>query len=70
MGLKGLMTAMGMNGFALAGLLISFAAFAAILVWILMRPQGEMDNQARLCIDEDDASATQSSSGLKDTGNG
>lgn len=70
MGLKGLMTAMGMNGFALAGLLISFTAFVAILVWILTRPQGEMDNQARLCIDEDDASTTDASSGLKDTGNG
>jgi len=70
MGIKGLMTAMGMNGFALIGLLISFTAFVAILVWIWTRPQSEIELQARLCIDEDDASVTDAFEGLKDKGNG
>lgn len=70
MGLKGLMTAMGMNGFALVGLLISFTAFVAILVWIWTRPQSEIDSQARLCIDDDDASVSGASHGLKGNGNG
>ncbi len=70
MGLKGLMTAMGMNAFALAGLLISFTAFVAILVWIWTRPQSEIETQARLCIDEDDAMATIAPDRLKESGNG
>ena len=70
MGIKGLMTAMGMNGFASIGLLISFTAFVAVLVWIWTRPQREIEMQSRLCIDEDDVSATNTSHGLKDTGNG
>lgn len=69
MGLKGLMTAMGMNGFALAGLLISFTAFVAILAWIWTRPQSEIELQAQLCIDEDDVSVSDASHGLKDNGN-
>jgi hypothetical protein len=55
MGLKGLMTAMGMNAFASAGLLISFSAFVAILVWVWTRPQNEIEKQARLCIEDDDS---------------
>ncbi len=62
MGIKGLMTAMGMDGFALAALLIFFTAFVAILVWAWTRPRSEIDAQARLCIDEDDVSATDVSS--------
>jgi hypothetical protein len=69
MGIKGLMTAMGMNGFALVGLLISFTAFVAILVWIWTRPQSEIELQARLCIDDDDAPATGAFDGLKGEGN-
>ena len=54
MGIKGLMTAMGMNRFAELALLMSFIAFVAILVWIWTRPRGEIEAQARLCIDDDD----------------
>ena len=57
MGLKGLMTAMGMNFFAVIGLIISFTVFLSILVWLWTRPQNEIDAQARLCIDDDDNSA-------------
>lgn len=70
MGLKGLMSAMGMNGFALLGLLISFTAFVAILVWIWTRPQREIEHQAQLCIDDDDTVPAHASDGLKDFGNG
>ena len=58
MGLRGLMSALGMNFFALAGLVVSFAAFVAILIWLWRRPQSEIEAQARLCIDEDDDSTT------------
>lgn len=54
MGLKGLMTAMGMNGFALAGLLLSFALFVAVMIWVCTCPKARLEAQARLCIDQDD----------------
>ena len=46
MGLRGLMSALGMNFFAVAGLLVSFAAFVAILVWLWTRPRNEIEAQA------------------------
>lgn len=52
MGLKGLMSAMGMNGFATAALVICFVVFVAILVWTWTRPKSEIDRHARLCLDE------------------
>ncbi|MBM4092897.1 MAG: hypothetical protein FJ276_26340 [Planctomycetes bacterium] len=57
MELKGLMSGMGMNGFALVGLAISFVAFLAILVWIWSRPQKEIDAQAWLFADDEAARA-------------
>lgn len=69
MGLKGLMSAMGMNGYALLGLVISFTAFVAILIWIWTRPQREIEDQARLCIDDDDTAPAHASDDLKDSGN-
>ncbi|MHB8897760.1 MAG: hypothetical protein ACYC6Y_03330 [Thermoguttaceae bacterium] len=70
MGLKGLMTVLGMNGFAIGALLVSFTTFVAILAWACTRPQREIDLQARLCIDDDDAPATPSSPASEDLGHG
>ena len=54
MGIKGLMSAMGMNTFATIGLLISFTAFMALVLWIWTRPQNEIETQARLCFEDDE----------------
>ena len=54
MGLKGLMTSMGMNGFAEAGLVLSFLAFMAVLVWAMTRSRDEMEAKSRLWMEEDD----------------
>lgn len=53
MGLKGLMSAMGMNFFAQAGLLLSFASFVAVLWWTWSQPDREMERCARLPIDDE-----------------
>ena len=54
MGLKGLMSGLGMNAFAVAGLVVFFALFGAIIVWTWTRPQREIECQARLPLEEDD----------------
>ena len=46
--MKGLLTELGMNWFTLVSLFVSFCAFVAILVWVVTRPQAEMDEQAKL----------------------
>ncbi len=53
--MKGLLTELGMNSFTLVALVISFCAFVAILVWVVTRPQHEMDAQARLYEDHEPA---------------
>ena len=53
MGIKGLMSGMGMNWFALFGLVVSFCAFVAIVIWTWSRPRREIDAQARLPLDDD-----------------
>lgn len=55
MGIKGLMTWMGMNGVAIACLVACFSLFCAIVVWTFTRSRAEMDSRARLCLDEDDS---------------
>jgi hypothetical protein len=54
MGLKGLMTAMGMNFVAIASLLFFGAMFLAIAIWVWLRPHGEMDACARLYQDPEE----------------
>ncbi len=54
MGLKGLMTGMGMTPFALVSLVLSFSAFVAVLVWTFTRSRQELDAQSRLWEDDDE----------------
>jgi cbb3-type cytochrome oxidase subunit 3 len=54
MGLKGLLSGLGMNGFAVIGLVAFFALFVAIVVWTYTRPQREIECQARLPLEKDD----------------
>jgi hypothetical protein len=52
--MKGLLTELGMNTFALIAMVISLVAFVAILVWVHSRPQSEIDAQARLYEESDE----------------
>jgi cbb3-type cytochrome oxidase subunit 3 len=54
MGLKGLMSGLGMNLFAVTALTVFFALFVAIVVWTYTRPKREIECQARLPLEEDD----------------
>jgi len=54
MGLNGLLSGLGMNVFAVTGLIVFFALFVAIVVWTWTRPQREIECQARLPLEEDD----------------
>jgi hypothetical protein len=51
--MKGLLSELGLNMFTIISLVVSFAAFVAILVWVYTRPQSEIDAQARLYEDDD-----------------
>lgn len=51
--MKGLLSELGMSGFTLAALVISFAAFVAVIIWVSTRPKSEMDAHARLYEDDD-----------------
>jgi cbb3-type cytochrome oxidase subunit 3 len=54
MGLKGLMTSLGMNWIALIALVVFFCAFLGILIWTWTRPRGQMEARARLPVDDED----------------
>ena len=54
MGLKGLLSGLGMDVFAVTALVAFFALFVAIVVWTWTRPQREIECQARLPLEEDD----------------
>ncbi len=54
MGIKGLMTYLGMETFGLVALVICFAAFVSIVVRVVLKPQREVDRQARLPLAPDD----------------
>ena len=54
MGIKGLLSGLGMNVFAVTALAVFFALFLGILVWTYTRPQREIECQARLPLEEDD----------------
>jgi cbb3-type cytochrome oxidase subunit 3 len=48
-----MLSAMGMDHFALAALLVFFGSFVAIVIWVWTRPRHEMDARARLPVDDD-----------------
>jgi hypothetical protein len=50
MGLKGLMTGLGV--YDAIGLVLSFSAFVAIVVWTCTRPRKEIEAQSRLWEDD------------------
>lgn len=54
MGLKGLMSGMGMSGFTMVAMVIALAAFVAVVVWTFSRPRDEMEAHSRLWMDEED----------------
>jgi hypothetical protein len=54
MGLKGLMTAMGMNSFAIVSLVLFVGSFVAICIWTWTRSSQELAGWARLYEDRDD----------------
>ena len=48
MGLRGLMSGMGMNLFAMLSMVLFVGSFMAILVWTLTRPSKEIESCANL----------------------
>jgi len=52
--MKGLLTELGMNTFALVGLTISFVTFCGLVIWAWTRPQKEIDTLARLYEDNEE----------------
>ena len=53
MGIKGLMSELGMDGLAVPGLVLCVCAFLAIVAWTWTRPRKEIDAQSRLPLEED-----------------
>jgi hypothetical protein len=53
MDLKGLMSSLGMNWYALVALVLFFGSFVSIVVWTLTRPRHEIEAQSRLWEDDD-----------------
>jgi cbb3-type cytochrome oxidase subunit 3 len=54
MGLKGLMSSLGMNLYAVIALVLFFGSFLAIAVWAFTRPQKEIEAQSRLWEEDED----------------
>ncbi len=54
MGLKGLLSGLGLNPFGLIALVLSLGTFLAILVWTLTRSRQELERQARLWEEHED----------------
>jgi cbb3-type cytochrome oxidase subunit 3 len=54
MDLKGLMSGLGMNAFAIIALLVFFSTFVGIVFWAWTRPRREMDAHAKLPLENDE----------------
>jgi len=54
MGLKGLMSEMGMNAFAVLALVLFFGSFLAILLWTMTRSRREIEAHANIPLQDDD----------------
>jgi len=55
MSLTDVMSNAGLVGFTEVGLVVSFVAFMAIVVWTMLRPQDEMEAEARKPLGSDGA---------------
>lgn len=55
MGLKGLMSSMGMDPFAMISLLLFFGSFVTILIWTYTRPKQDIESLSRLWEDDEQA---------------
>ena len=53
MSLADIMSHSGLVAFAEVGLIVSFVAFAAVVVWVMLRPRDEMDAEARKPLEAD-----------------
>jgi len=51
--LSDIMSHSGLVAFAEVGLVVSFVAFTAVVVWVMLRPRDEMDAEARKPLDAD-----------------
>jgi cbb3-type cytochrome oxidase subunit 3 len=51
--LSDIMSHAGLVAFAEVGLVVSFVAFTALVVWVMLRPRDEMDAEARKPLDAD-----------------
>ena len=54
MGLKGLMSSLGMDLYGMIALILFFGSFVSIIVWTLTRPRHEIEAQSRLWEDDED----------------
>lgn len=53
MGLEGVLTSAGWNGFGVAAMLLALAAFLAMTIHTLLRPKDEIEAAARLWMDDE-----------------
>ena len=53
MDLKGLMSSLGMNGYALVALVLFFCSFVSILVWTFTRPRHEIEAESPGNLEDD-----------------
>jgi hypothetical protein len=52
MSLSDIMSAAGLTGWAVAGLVLCLLAFSAVAVWTVLRPRSEMEACARSALDD------------------
>jgi hypothetical protein len=57
MSLTDVMSGAGLVEWAEVGLVVSFVAFAGIVLWTWTRPKAEMDTRSRVVLDDEPASA-------------
>ena len=54
MELKGLMSGMGMNVFAMVSMVLFVVSFVAILIWTFTRPSKEIESYANMPLHDND----------------
>jgi hypothetical protein len=54
MGLKGILTSIGLNGLGIATTVVAALVFVGIVIWAYTRPREQIEADARLWMDDSD----------------
>jgi cbb3-type cytochrome oxidase subunit 3 len=65
MSLSDIMAAAGLGSWAVLGLIVSFATFSSIVVWVLVRRRSSWEHARRLPLDDGDTAAPGSGGSLR-----